>query len=71
MEAGTSVLYRSTEHKTEEQKNRAGLGTSSGVPRGVSSTMGNYGLCVVHFLTRSDSGTRDYTVYVVALLVME
>ena len=43
---------------------------SSGVPRGVSPTIGK-GLCVVNFLTRSDSGTRDYTVYVVALLVME
>ena len=40
---------------------------SSGVPRGVSPTIGK-GLCVVNFLTRSDSGTRDY---VVALLVME
>ena len=36
----------------------------------VSPTIGK-GLCVVNFLTRSDSGTRDYTVYVVALLVME
>ena len=42
----------------------------SGVPRGVSPTIGK-GLCLVDFLTRSDSGTRDYTVYVVALLVME
>ena len=43
---------------------------SFGALRGVSPTIGK-GLCVVNFLTTSDSGTRDYTVYVVALLVME
>ena len=44
---------------------------SSGVTRGVSPTIGK-GLCVVSFLTRSDSGTRYYTcAYVGALLVME
>ena len=61
MEVGTSVHYRSTERKTEEQK----LGTSFEVMRGVSP------IIVVNFLTRSDSGTRDNTVYVVVLLVME
>ena len=33
--------------------------------------MGKACACVVNFLTRSDNGTRDYIVYVVALLMME
>ena len=39
---------------------------SFGVLRGVSPTIGK-GLCVVNFFTGSDSGTRDNTVYVVAM----
>ena len=61
MEVGTSVCIIDplNANLKNKKKNRAGLGTSSGVPRGVSPTIGK-GLCVVSFLTQSDSGTRYY-----------
>ena len=62
MEVGTSVYFRSTERKTEEQKTGHSRvhSQNSGVPRGVSlPQLGK--ACVVNFLTGSDSGTRDYT----------
>ena len=62
MEVGTSVYYRSTECKTEEQK--MGQGWERALE--LSPTIGK-GLCVVNFFTGSDSGTRDNTVYVVAM----
>ena len=80
MEVSASMYNRATECKTDEQKKKQGrLGNeprfnvcslSPGVLRGVSPTIGK-ALCVVNFLTRSASGTRNYTVHVVALLVME
>ena len=71
MEVETSVcIIDLLNAKLNNKKKQGRPGNELRVPRWESPTIGK-GLCVVNFLTKSDSGTRDYTVYVVALLVME